>query len=605
MLADAGVDALLVASPTDTHADLIEAGAAAGKAILCEKPVDLDVARARAAVAAAERAGILLAIGFNRRYDPSFRRIRQGIDDGEIGAVESVLIVSRDPSPPPVAYVRRSGGMFRDMTIHDLDMARWLLGEEPVEVTAHGSCLVDPAIGAAGDIDTAAVTLRTASGRIAQVANTRRAVFGYDQRIEVCGARGMLAAGNRKSTSVERATAGRLRDRPALPFFLERYAEAYRLELDAFVRRLHGEAADIVSGGDGVRALEIADACDQLAAHPRHRPAGDPCMKKLSRRPDRQRLHRPRACDRAAGSRRGVPGRRRHRCARCSRTATRRSARSPPRRMGFARSTGDWRELVADPAVDVVDICSPNYLHREMALAAIAAGKHVWCEKPLALDAAEARGSRRCRGASRRRAPDRVQLLVQPADPPRAVDDRVRRLGTVMGFSGRYFEDYMADPAVPHSWRCERRLAGAGALADLGSHLIDMAEVLLGPIESVFAGLETVHAQRRVPATGAMLPVENEDIARGLVRFARGVGGSFEISRVATGYKCGLAFTVFGSARQPRLRPGAHERAQALQLGRPGRAAAASARSSPGPSTRTTRISARRRATASASTTSR
>jgi myo-inositol 2-dehydrogenase/D-chiro-inositol 1-dehydrogenase len=160
-----------------------------------------------------------------------------------------------------VEYVKRSGGLFRDMTIHDLDMARWLLGEEPVEVTAHGSCLVDPAIGAAGDIDTAAVTLRTARGRIAQVANTRRAVFGYDQRIEVCGARGMLAAGNRKSTSVERATANGYSTDPALPFFLERYADAYRLELDAFVRRLHGEAADIVSGADGVRALEIADAC--------------------------------------------------------------------------------------------------------------------------------------------------------------------------------------------------------------------------------------------------------------------------------------------------------------------------------------------------------
>ena len=263
VLADADVDALLVASPTDTHAHLIEAGAAAGKAILCEKPVDLDVARARAAVAAAERAGILLAIGFNRRYDPSFRRIRQGIDAGEIGAVESVLIVSRDPSPPPVAYVKRSGGLFRDMTIHDLDMARWLLGEEPVEVTAHGSCLVDPAIGSAGDIDTAAVTLRTAGGRIAQVANTRRAVFGYDQRIEVCGSAGMLSAGNRKSTSVERATASGYATDPALPFFLERYADAYRLELDAFVRRLHGEPADVVSGADGVRALEIADACDR------------------------------------------------------------------------------------------------------------------------------------------------------------------------------------------------------------------------------------------------------------------------------------------------------------------------------------------------------
>ena len=262
-LADDSVDALLIASPTDTHAGLIEAGAAAGKAILCEKPVDLDIGRARACVAAAARAGILLAIGFNRRYDPSFRRIRQGIVDGEIGDVESVLIVSRDPSPPPVSYVRHSGGMFRDMTIHDLDMACWLLGEDPVEVTAHGSSLVDPAIGAAGDIDTAAVTLRTRSGRIAQIANSRRAAFGYDQRVEVCGARGMLSAGNHTATSVQHATSAGYRSDPALPFFLERYADAYRLELDAFVRRLHGEPSELVSGGDGVRALEIADACDR------------------------------------------------------------------------------------------------------------------------------------------------------------------------------------------------------------------------------------------------------------------------------------------------------------------------------------------------------
>jgi myo-inositol 2-dehydrogenase/D-chiro-inositol 1-dehydrogenase len=262
-LGDPSVDALLVASPTDTHAALIEAGAAAGKAVLCEKPVDLDAGRARACVAAAERAGVLLAIGFNRRYDPSFRRLRRGIDDGEIGEVETVLIVSRDPAPPPVSYVRRSGGLFRDMAIHDLDMARWLLGEEPVEVTACGSSLVDPAIGAAGDIDTAAVTLRTRAGRIAQIANSRRAAFGYDQRVEVCGRLGMLAAGNRRATSVEHATAAGYRSDPALPFFLERYADAYRLELDAFVRRLHGEAADLVSGSDGVRALEIADACER------------------------------------------------------------------------------------------------------------------------------------------------------------------------------------------------------------------------------------------------------------------------------------------------------------------------------------------------------
>jgi myo-inositol 2-dehydrogenase/D-chiro-inositol 1-dehydrogenase len=262
-LADNSIDALLIASPTDTHASLIEAGASAGKPMLCEKPVDLDIRRARECVAAADRAGVLLAIGFNRRYDPSFRRIRQGIDDGEIGEVESILIVSRDPAPPPVSYVERSGGLFRDMTIHDFDMARWLLGEEPVEIAAHGSCLVDPGIGKAGDIDTAAVTLRTRSGRIAQIVNSRRAAFGYDQRIEVCGARGMLAAGNRRATSIEHATAEGYRRDPALPFFLERYADAYRLELDAFVRRLHGETADIVEGRDGICALEIADAADR------------------------------------------------------------------------------------------------------------------------------------------------------------------------------------------------------------------------------------------------------------------------------------------------------------------------------------------------------
>jgi predicted dehydrogenase len=215
--------------------------------------------------------------------------------------------------------------------------------------------------------------------------------------------------------------------------------------------------------------------------------------------------------------------------------------------MGFRRSTGDWRTLVADPSIDIVDICSPNYLHREIALAAIAAGKHVWCEKPLALDAAEAREV--ADAAAEKGVTHLIGFNCSLNPLIRLAQSMIAsgEIGTAMGFSGRYFEDYMADPDVPHSWRCERRLAGAGALADLGSHLIDMAEVLLGPIESVFASLETVHAKRRQPTTGAMLPVENEDIARGLMRFARGVGGSFEISRVATGYKCGLAFTVFGS----------------------------------------------------------
>ena len=215
--------------------------------------------------------------------------------------------------------------------------------------------------------------------------------------------------------------------------------------------------------------------------------------------------------------------------------------------LGFRRSTGDWRRLVEDPSVDVVDVCSPNYLHREMALAAFAAGKHVWCEKPLALDAAEARevaaaaarsGRRHLIGFNYSRNP-----LIRVAREMIAAGD----IGDVTGFSGQYFEDYMADPAVPWSWRCQRRLAGAGALADLGSHLIEMAETLLGPIESVIANLQTVHRERRDPASGAMRPVENEDSATALVRFASGCGGNFAISRVATGFKCGLAFKVFGT----------------------------------------------------------
>src|SRR5690606_12538914 len=180
-----GVDAVLVASSTATHLPLIEAAARAGLPVLCEKPLDLDTGRARRAVEVAGQAGIPLFVGFNRRYDPGFRRIKDEIAAGAIGRVEVVSITSCDPAPPPLDYVRRSGGLFRDMTIHDLDMARWLLGEEPVSVFASASTLVDPAIGAAGDVDTAVVVLRTASGALCQVTNSRRCAYGYDQRIEV------------------------------------------------------------------------------------------------------------------------------------------------------------------------------------------------------------------------------------------------------------------------------------------------------------------------------------------------------------------------------------------------------------------------------------
>lgn len=273
-LADDSLDAVVIASSTDTHLPLIEACAAAGKAVFCEKPLDLDVDRARRCVQAAAAAGITLAVGFNRRYDPSFRRLRDEIAAGQVGSVEVVTITSRDPSPPPLDYLRRSGGLFRDMSIHDLDMARWLLDSEPEWVFAAGGSLVDPAIGDVGDIDTAAIVLQTAGGAVCQITNSRRCSYGYDQRIEVFGSHGMLRAGNERATRVEVAThAGFLRE-PALPFFLERYERAYRLEIDDFLKAVRGEPHELADGEAGVRALLLAEAAARsLAGGERVRPA--------------------------------------------------------------------------------------------------------------------------------------------------------------------------------------------------------------------------------------------------------------------------------------------------------------------------------------------
>ena len=260
IIAAADIDAVLICSPTDTHADLIEAAVRADKAVFCEKPVDLDAARIEACLKVVAASGKPLMIGFNRRFDPSFAEARRRIRAGEIGPVEMVTILSRDPSPPPPSYVARSGGLFRDMMIHDFDMARFLLGEEPVEVHAVASCLVDPGIGAAGDVDTAAVLLKTASGKIAQISNSRRASYGYDQRFEVHGAMGMVSAGNVPVTTVEIATAAGFRTDPAQPFFLERYSAAYRAELDHFLGCVAAGTAPSPSGEDGLKAQGLADA---------------------------------------------------------------------------------------------------------------------------------------------------------------------------------------------------------------------------------------------------------------------------------------------------------------------------------------------------------
>ena len=254
------IDAVLITTPTDLHAAMIEQAARAGKAIFCEKPIDLDSGRVRACLDVVAQEGVPLMIGFNRRFDPNFMELRRRIDAGAIGEVEMVAITSRDPGPPPADYLKRSGGLFRDMTIHDFDMARFLLGEEPVTVFASASNLVDPAIGAVGDVDSAAVVLTTASGRLCQISNSRRATYGYDQRIEVHGSKGLASAENLRATTVEVADASGYRRDPLLNFFMTRYVDAYRNEIAAFIAALTGKQPMSPSGTDGLKALILAEA---------------------------------------------------------------------------------------------------------------------------------------------------------------------------------------------------------------------------------------------------------------------------------------------------------------------------------------------------------
>ncbi|WP_342664250.1 inositol 2-dehydrogenase [Kiloniella laminariae] len=263
MLAREDVQAVFVASSTDTHAGFIEAGVRAGKAVFCEKPVDMAAERIRECLKVVDASGQPLMIGFNRRFDPNFSALQKRLAAGEIGEVEIVTIQSRDPAPPPVSYIERSGGLFRDMMIHDLDMARFLLGEEPVSVYATGSALVDPEIGAAGDVDTAIAVLKTASGKVCQISNSRRATYGYDQRIEVHGSKGMLRAGNVHETTVEVATSEGFRADPVQHFFLERYSAAYRDELNAFIDVVEAKNAPAPSGYDGLMAQVLADAATE------------------------------------------------------------------------------------------------------------------------------------------------------------------------------------------------------------------------------------------------------------------------------------------------------------------------------------------------------
>ena len=260
LIASSDVDAVAICTPTSTHFDLIHQAAAAGKAIFCEKPIDLSTERTRQCIASVEAAGVPFMTAFNRRFDPSFARLEAHLRDGVVGDIELVTILSRDPAPPPVSYIEQSGGLFRDMMIHDFDMARFLLAEEPVRVHAFGSSLVDAAIGAVGDVDTAAVTLQTASGRICQISNSRRATYGYDQRIEVHGSLGLLRGENQQEHSVVLATGDGFQSAPTQHFFLERYARAYASEMEHFVDAVGQGQTPSPTIYDGLQAQKLADA---------------------------------------------------------------------------------------------------------------------------------------------------------------------------------------------------------------------------------------------------------------------------------------------------------------------------------------------------------
>jgi myo-inositol 2-dehydrogenase/D-chiro-inositol 1-dehydrogenase len=255
ILDDPDIDAVLICTPTDTHAVLIQAAAQAGKHIFCEKPVALNLADTDAAVAAAERAGVTLQIGFNRRFDANFRRVRQAVARGEIGDPRIIHIISRDPAPPPIAYIGSSGGIFLDMAIHDWDIARFLIGSEIDEVYVQGGVMVDEAIGEAGDIDTHITLLRFANGVIGTIDNCRQAVYGYDQRVEVFGSKGAIETENNYPNTSVLSTANAIRRDLPLNFYMDRYVDAYAAEIEAFVDAVVSGKPAPANGQDGRQAL--------------------------------------------------------------------------------------------------------------------------------------------------------------------------------------------------------------------------------------------------------------------------------------------------------------------------------------------------------------
>lgn len=254
------IDAVLICSPSDTHADYAIRAAETGKAIFCEKPIDMSLNRATQVIEKVKEYNVPMMVAFNRRFDPDFAKVKTLVSEGKIENVQSLHIISRDPGPPPIDYIKQSGGLFKDMTIHDFDMARFIMGCEVTEVFATGSCMVDSAIGAAGDIDTAMIILRFENGATAVIENSRKAVYGYDQRLEVFGSNGVLKIENPLMTNVSGSDhKGTLTD-VNLNFFIDRYETSYLVEMKAFIDALANKTEMPVSGSDGVKAIVLADA---------------------------------------------------------------------------------------------------------------------------------------------------------------------------------------------------------------------------------------------------------------------------------------------------------------------------------------------------------
>lgn len=254
------IDAVLICSPSDTHADYAMRAAESGKAIFCEKPIDMSLDRAIQVTAKVKEYNVPMMVAFNRRFDPDFSKIQKLVSTGKIGNVQSLHIISRDPAPPPIDYIKQSGGLFKDMTIHDFDMARYIMGCEVTEVFATGSCMVDIAIGEAGDIDTAMLILRFENGATAVIENSRKAVYGYDQRLEVFGSKGVLKIDNPLMTNVSGSDKQGTHSDVNLNFFIDRYENSYLIEMEVFIEALANKTKMPVSGSDGVKAIVLADA---------------------------------------------------------------------------------------------------------------------------------------------------------------------------------------------------------------------------------------------------------------------------------------------------------------------------------------------------------